>query len=313
MKQGFKRKQIQEQPTGGEMYMLAQIREMSQKQLYNNTRSIKFKEAYELAIEHVVSNYKPTTQKAFLQRANVVLPIFRHFLLQQITLEMVYDFLKKQKEKGAQNGTLNKYVFFFKTVFNFAYKMRFIQENITRDLRKYKEPPSRNRVLTPEEEDRLLFVVPPWLRDMIILALQTGMRSSEISLLTWDCVDLKRRIVRLKDSKNGKQRVIPLTETATKMFQDRYEGLPGLIFRNPYTGKDYSVYPNFKRYVTRLKLQNLCFHDLRHTAVTRMITNEISVSAVMSIVGHSSETMTQRYTHLSNEYLGNLFHEIKKL
>lgn len=265
-----------------------------------------------LVMQHHVCNFKPTTQRSYAKVGRVVLPVFENYYLQQIDLEMIYAFLRTRKELGAKAGTLNKFIFFLKAIFNFAFKMGYVQHNITRELRKYKEPPSRDRVLSEAEEVLLYSVVPAWLGDVITIAIQTGMRSSEITNLTWDRIDFDRRFIFLADTKSNRPRVIPLTQTALDTLTRRKLISFPYVFRSPRTGRPYVIYANFRKY-TKGILDDFHFHDLRHTAITRMIQKGLSISAVMKIVGHSSETMTAKYTHLSHEYLGPLFDQIKKI
>lgn len=60
----------------------------------------------------------------------------------------------------------------------------------------------------------------PMLRWIVRLAVETGMRSSEISSLRIDQVDLKRRVVRLQETKKTMPRTVPLTKTATSLFRE---------------------------------------------------------------------------------------------
>ena len=180
-------------------------------------------------------------------------------------------------------------------------------------IKKYREPPSRSRVLTEEEEDLLLRRMPEWLQDALIVALQTGMRSSEISTLKWDQIRFDRKIIVLPDTKSNRPRIVPLTEKAIEVFEQRKKMCTVFVFESPRTGRPYIFWNNFKKFCRRCNIDNFTFHDLRHTAITRMIKAGISISAIMKIVGHCSETMTHRYTHLSDEYLWSLFQEIKKI
>ncbi len=77
-----------------------------------------------------------------------------------------------------------------------------------------KENNKRDRWLLPDEEKKLLEASPEWLKEIIIFALNTGMRLGEILSLRWNSVDMKRKTVVVLRSKNNEKRTIPLNEKA---------------------------------------------------------------------------------------------------
>jgi integrase len=68
----------------------------------------------------------------------------------------------------------------------------------------------KDRWLTYAEEDLLLSLSPQWLKPIILVDVNTGLRLSEILSLEWDCVDLEKRTLTVSKSKNGEPRIIPL-------------------------------------------------------------------------------------------------------
>ncbi|HSA86914.1 MAG TPA: tyrosine-type recombinase/integrase [Nitrospira sp.] len=88
-----------------------------------------------------------------------------------------------------------------------------LREELTA-IRKYQEPDGRLRYLAgAPEAERLLQACEEWLRPIVLTALHTGMRKGELLGLTWDCVDMTHGFIRLKQTKNGKARALPLNET----------------------------------------------------------------------------------------------------
>lgn len=80
------------------------------------------------------------------------------------------------------------------------------------------------RWLTLEEEQRLLDTSPPWLQEIILFALHTGMRRGEILDLQWSQVDLTRRTLTILEQKNGARDTLPLNATAVAVLQARAAG-----------------------------------------------------------------------------------------
>lgn len=79
----------------------------------------------------------------------------------------------------------------------------------------------RDRILTPEEFERMLNAAPEYLKPILLCAYHTGMRRGEILNLTWDRVDLKSGFIRLKesDTKTGEARSIPLGRELVEVLQ----------------------------------------------------------------------------------------------
>jgi integrase len=188
--------------------------------------------------------------------------------------------------------------------------------NPVRNVRRPSPGPGRNRRLTTSEEELLLQAVDahsnPMLRWIVRIAIETGMRSSEITTLRRPQIDLKRRVVRLLETKNTTPRTVPLTLRATECLRQAlanpvrpmdtdlvFFGEPGRMGnRAPYAFS--KVWTGVRE---RAGLRGLRFHDLRHEAVSRLVEAGLSDQEVAAISGHKSMQMLKRYTHLRAEDL----------
>jgi len=157
----------------------------------------------------------------------------------------------------------------------------------------------RERILTPEEESRLLAEASDTLRPLVLLALDTGMRSGEILGLTWDRVDLRRGEILLTQTKNGRYRRLPLTDRALEILRAQAARTTpaGLVFSRGNCAPLRSVREAFLGACERAKLTGLRFHDLRHTFATRLATSNVDIVTVQRLLGHQTLAMTQRYAH----------------
>ena len=139
-----------------------------------------------------------------------------------------------------------------------------------------KENNTRDRWLTVDEEQRLLAAATPWLRELVVFAIYTGMRMGEILALTWAAVDLFRRTLTVFRSKNGERRTTPVNTTVLDLLKYKHASRPGtvdIVFHSEsQTPLDGS---NIRRALTialdSAKIQDLHFHDLCHTFATRMV------------------------------------------
>jgi integrase len=141
-------------------------------------------------------------------------------------------------------------------------------------VRKPAQPKGRERVLTSAERERLLVELQPtgrrnvWMLSVVLLALETGMRRSELLALRWGDINLDRRTATLHMTKNGESRVVPLSTSAVQTLTTMPRSICGAVF--PITAC--ALAANFDKAVERAKLPDLHFHDLRHTAITHMAT-----------------------------------------
>ncbi|GAB3675179.1 hypothetical protein GCM10028792_12730 [Salinisphaera aquimarina] len=147
---------------------------------------------------------------------------------------------------------------------------------------------------------------------MVRLALNTGMRAGEIQRLRRRDVDLTRRTVTLRDTKNRETRAVPLVPTALATMEQALSNpirpidTDLVFFGEP--GRDgkrrgFEYKPVWRLIKIELGMDDLRFHDLRHEAVSRFVELGLSDQEVAAISGHRSMQMLRRYTHLRAEDL----------
>jgi integrase len=149
----------------------------------------------------------------------------------------------------------------------------------------------RHRYLVLAEVERLIDACDHEpTRDAVILAVYTGMRQGEIFALPQ--ANVRGNCLRLDppDSKNREPRLIPILPR----MQDAVARLP-----LPCTAR--YMWGRFKRACARAELEDLTFHDLRHTTASLLINAGHSLKMVQEVLGHRSVTAANRYAHLSVE------------
>jgi integrase len=145
------------------------------------------------------------------------------------------------------------------------------------------------------------------LASIITIAIETGMRRSEIMGLTWEDIDLKNRKVYLHFTKNGEDRQVPLTKKAMKIIQ----GINKDDAKKIFTISLEQLRGQFERAKRFAEMQwldrgsnpfaDLRFHDLRHEALSRLSDAGLNVIELSCISGHKTLGMLQRYTHPSHQ------------
>lgn len=176
----------------------------------------------------------------------------------------------------------------------------------------------RTRRLGVEEERRLFAVARrycnPMVERIIRIALETGMRQTEILHLRMEDVDLQHRVVHLVATKNGDARTVPLSRLAARVLKvaladkARPAGNPFLFYgdatiQGTTTRAVYSFRTAWHAVRDAADLHDFRFHDLRHEAISRMVEGGLGDQEVAAISGHRSMQMLRRYTHLRAEDL----------
>ncbi|MGX2041500.1 site-specific integrase [Methylocaldum sp. MU1018] len=278
-------------------------------------------------LSEVTPTKRPSTQAAERRRAAILIEKLGKYSLIALTPEIVAqhrdnrlagDFGDNGERIPRSNNTVRLELALLGHMFTVAIKEwgLGLTYNPVLNIRRPAPGPGRNRRLSADKEKRLLEAVAdhsnPMLRWIVGIALETGMRSSEILTLRRNQVDLERRIVRLLETKNTTPRTVPLTLGATELFRQALNNpirpieTDLIFFGEP--GKDGHRSPyQFNAVWTRLKkelgLEDFRFHDLRHEAVSRFVEAGLSDQEVAAISGHKSMQMLKRYTHLRAEDL----------
>ena len=197
--------------------------------------------------------------------------------------------------------TVNRDMALLRRMLSLAVEWGYLDEARMPKFRFYPEKDNlKERILTQQEEQRLLEVCPPRLKSMIIVALNTGMRLGEILGLRWNQVDLASARIRVERTKSGRIRYVDMNEVliAEILRLRKGRGKSEFVLTSPVTDKPFvdagSAWGTACR---RAGIKGLRFHDLRHTFATRLIERGVNLITVKDLLGHSSVEITQRYTH----------------
>lgn len=208
------------------------------------------------------------------------------------------------------SGTVNKELNHLAHVIETARREWGVQlpENPVRLVRRPAAPKSRDRRFTADEEARLIAACEdarnPYLKPIVILAIETAMRQGEIVGLQWPHINLKKRVAHLPLTKNGEARSVPLSKKAAavlrRLAKAKGARLNGPVFRE-LTAE--AIKRAFMRACKRAGLEDFHFHDLRHEGTSRLFEKKLNPIEVASVTGHKTLQMLRRYTHLRAEDL----------
>lgn len=171
--------------------------------------------------------------------------------------------------------------------------------NPVKNIRMPKAGKPRERVLLPGEEDKILAECSPEMRAIVILAIETAMRRGEILGMRREWI--KGKVVTLPDTKNNTVRRVPLSTRAITAIATMPLNIGGMVF----TLTPHGATEMFVKYCDRAGIDDLHFHDLRHTATTNLFGKGLSIMEVKAITGHKTMQMLARYTHINADDLAS--------
>lgn len=224
-------------------------------------------------------------------------------LITDISPRAISDYKVRRREEGAAPATINYEMRLLSHAYNLAIKeWEWVNFNPVSRVSMEKVNNQVDRWLTHEEEEKLLFSSPEWLQEIIIFALNTGLRQSEILDLSWDRVDIFRKTITILEQKNKGKDTLPLNAQSLEVLKARYKIRSikrDLVFYNTEGEKRdaRNLLRVFYIAVEKAGIKKLRFHDLRHTFATRLVQAGVDLYKVQKLLRHKSPTMTQRYAH----------------
>jgi len=254
-------------------------------------------------LERYMRHQKPRIRPTTFERLGGILATLQRHLPEQakaITKRTVATYIETRSEM-VKPGTVAKEMSVLKHCLKLAVEWDLLHENAAAGARLPKLPPGRTKYLTPGELRAALEAAPEWMRAPMAFAACTGVRRGEMLSLRWMDVDMANRRLYLRETKNGALRILPIPEFALSVLRSLPVGAGGDAVFAGIDPARLSVYT--KRVFTRLGIPDASFHTLRHTAASWLVMEGVDLYAVGQILGHKTPRMTQRYAHLSPDYM----------
>lgn len=204
-------------------------------------------------------------------------------------LDEVADAADSVKRTGLADdltpATINRRLAILRRVANLAHRQwGWLDADIARRVQLLPGEKARHIYLTPAQVKKLAAAATRKVADAIILAATSGLRRGE--LLRLHARDRRDGALHLRDTKNGRPRLVPLPAEALKI-------------KLPIALTVDELRKGFDRARARASMNEVHFHDLRHTYASWLVQSGAPLAAVRDLLGHSSLTVTSRYAHLA--------------
>ena len=276
-------------------------------------RVVIFDNAADAWLEGRTPHVAPKSEELYRLALSHLKREFGGLLLSNISADCIGRYQARRTAEGAAGRTVNMEVGVLRAVLK---KYRF-WGTISDGVQFLKERRDVGRAISPEEETLLLqtagerrYSDSPFYV-IVVLALNTAMRSQEIKTLRWCQLDLINRTITVGESKTdaGSGRMIPLNQAAMAV-------LSYWRCQNSNSQPEHYIFPSCENHVidpakpiksfrtawrnatAKAGLTGLRFHDLRHTAITKLAETLASDQTIMSIAGHVSRRMLEHYSHI---------------
>jgi len=258
---------------------------------------------------------KPKSQTKQTQQLTYWKEKLGHITLSDVSSPNIVDIRNKLSTGSTLRGirspaTVNRYLAAISHVYTIAIKeWEWVHDNPVMRVSRLTESRGRTRFLSDKERHRLLeackYSENKYLYIIVVLALSTGARRSEITTLNWHQIDFARQIIRLEETKNGEGRNLPLQGYAYDLVCELSKNRNihnSYLFPSDYVCKPVDITKSWTTALKKACIDDFRFHDLRHSAASYLAMDGASITDIAEVLGHKTLQMAKRYSHLSESH-----------
>jgi len=299
-----------------------QIKEGKFFDMKKRAKYITWEELVDRFKEFAKNSVKPKTFRGYLDNIANFTTYAKGKPINQITAWLVEKFKNDRKKHGLKPSTINRDLACLKRMFNMAMKWKLTTENPLHQVEFLKENNQRKRYLEKDELESFLIAceyVPSKfrrkttkeplkiLRQIVELAVHTGLRKSELLTRKWKDIVVVDGIkcFYVGETKNGELRLVPLNDRAIEVLSQIPKTANNeYIFASPVKegAPIKEIKKAFRNALQKAGIEDFRFHDLRHTFASHYQMETNDQRGLGELLGHRTSDMTKRYTHLSLKY-----------
>ncbi|MBO0453193.1 tyrosine-type recombinase/integrase [Candidatus Enterococcus murrayae] len=266
----------------------------------------------------VQGTVKTSTFSDYCYKLNrYLLPNLGELPLYQITSERIQGVIDEQLTETLSPNSIHIIVRLLSKTLKMAQAEGMLDKNPCEKVTLPKRLPQKIHALNVEQQRSLVEAVssyPDEKGQSAILALNTGLRIGEIAALTWENIDFDKDIIHVDQTCHrvtleeerktclhydtvksyASQRMIPMNRAVKKLLKNlKLKSKSQFVFSVGTKGCEPRVLTyHFHRVRQLANLEQIHFHQLRHTFATRCLEAKIGIASVSALLGHSSTKMT---------------------
>lgn len=244
---------------------------------------------------------------------------FGNIQISEITRNNLEEYFNNRIKKSSI-FTARKDLINISAAFNYAVNSGYLVSNPCKGIKRYRLPEKQPLFYSKEDFKKLLDAIDNEdLRDLVLFAVNTGLRQMELITLEWRQINFKDNFLILDNNghitKSKRIRTIPLNQTCIDILQKRYER-SDFQYQNVFTIDNKPILQEkfskqFKTYVIKAKINSkLNFHSLRHTHASWLVQSGVSIYVVSKLLGHADIKTTQIYAHLRSDDLRSAVNQL---
>ena len=258
------------------------------------------------------NKFSEVSNKQYTLSAHLI-PFFGKIILGEIGNLHIEEYKACKLKAGLAQKTINNHLIVLSRCLNTALEWNVLVK--VPKIKKMKVAPQKYDFLTEAESLQLLKYSNATLREMVLVALKTGVRIGELTALEWCDLNFQEKLLtvrqsivrgRLGSTKSNKIRQIPLTDEVCNLLSVRARR-SGFIFT------DNNNTPLQARRCSRLLhkacrvagLRKIGWHNLRHSFASHLAINNVPMKAIQELLGHINIVTTMRYSHVNHATLQN--------
>ena len=266
-------------------------------------------------MKYVVSNFTKSTEEKYSLTFRNLRRILNDIPVQSITINEI-EYYKSERVKEVNPVSCNIEVRTVRAICNLSIKLGLMDGHNLRGIQQFKIPQKEFLSFTDAEVTLIIKnIEDKTLKCIVLIGLMTGCRLNEICNIQFGDIDLKDRILRIRNkpnfkTKTGRIRNIPISNDLYYLIESIIKTGENVITlysdedyllrnkRNVKFNKDY-ISRSFKKVLRKLNMpEKYHFHCLRHTFITKLIKNGVPINYVKELAGHSQIETTLGYVHI---------------
>ena len=271
------------------------------------SEKVTFTELAQRVREDEIALGSRSVDTCFRGAVNRLLPFFGECFVDEINTAQVEDYRKLRLPQVSKN-TINREVAILRKILNKGIRWKLAVENPCKWVKAFKVPRGRVRFLTREEQTRMLEACKqarlPYLYDMSLIAMRTGLVGQDLLGLQKKNIDFARGLIVLGRCKTGQPVEVPMLPEVRSIVERRCFGIgeDGYLFRRKDGSRYRDIHKGFEQVRIRAALKNFRFYDLRHTFATDLVSAGVGIFEVSKLLGHANVKTTQIYAHFAPEH-----------